>query len=150
MDLGQASNIARLTRLAPWVVEAGLVGKARGDPGAIQIPKPAAAGFGDFRFESVGATPGTAMIPGRVPMESRVLVCLFSRFQMFQDGGINVARGIPSEDTVDVTVTGNHRTVVQRGAILLAQEILRDLRALREKAGVLGTVDETDGNGEPL
>lgn len=30
MDLGQVSRIARLARLAPWVVEAGLKGEAKG------------------------------------------------------------------------------------------------------------------------
>lgn len=30
MDLGQVSRMARLARLAPWVVEAGLAGEAKG------------------------------------------------------------------------------------------------------------------------
>jgi hypothetical protein len=73
---------------------------------------------------------------------------LSGHFEMLEDEGVHVESGTLAEYAVDMTVARNDVAPVQVRAIALPQQPDRLLRALREKTGVLGAMDEGDRDGE--
>ncbi len=70
--------------------------------------------------------------------------------QVIEDERVDVDGCVLSVDAVDVTVTGYYVASVEIVSVLFAQEVVGDLRALWQEAGIRSTVYESDGNGQPL
>src|SRR5712692_8690295 len=72
------------------------------------------------------------------------------RIQRIHDQRVYVQYGVLAEDAVDVAVPGNDVPRIQVLAVCAAQQLVSGLRALRQEALVVSTVDEGDGQLEPL